>query len=112
MEKNVTKIKPYFCVLNKYKCPDQPLRAEPCRVFGYNAKKTQCSSEKGFTAGCVTYSAAGGCYLVLTGMRQGTESRMQELVPGSAGSTMTKGLSSKVTTLRCWESSRGFRKEP
>lgn len=52
------------------------------------------------------------CHLELTGMRQGTESRMQELVPGSAGSTMTKGLSSSVTTLRCCESSRGFRKEP
>ncbi|TNN41092.1 hypothetical protein EYF80_048726 [Liparis tanakae] len=52
------------------------------------------------------------CYLVLTGIRQGTESRMQELVPGSAGSTMTKGRSSRVTTRRCWESSSGFRKEP
>lgn len=51
-------------------------------------------------------------YLELTGMRQGTESRMQEPVPGSAGSTMTKGLSSNVTTRRCWESSRGFKKEP
>lgn len=52
------------------------------------------------------------CYLVLTGMRQGTESRMQELVPGSAGSTITKGLSSKVTTRRCCESSKGFRNDP
>lgn len=51
-------------------------------------------------------------HLVFMGMRHGTESRMQEPVPGSAGSTMTKGLSSRVTTRRCCASSRGFRKEP
>lgn len=59
-----------------------------------------------------SYSRIVECYLVFMGMRHGTESRMHELVPGSAGSTMTKGLSSKVTTLRCCASSKGFRKEP
>lgn len=63
-----------------------------------------CSSDKS--------TRAAVQYLVFTGILQGTESRMQELVPGSAGSTMTKGLSSKVTTRRCCASSKGFRKEP
>lgn len=50
--------------------------------------------------------------LALRGRLQGTESRMQVPDAGSASSTMTKGLSSSVTTRRCWASSGGLRNGP
>lgn len=50
--------------------------------------------------------------LALRGRLQGTESRMQVPDAGSASSTMTNGLSSSVTTRRCWASSGGLRNGP
>ena len=50
--------------------------------------------------------------LAFRGRLQGTESRMQVPDAGSASSTMTNGLSSSVTTRRCWASSGGLRNGP
>lgn len=45
-------------------------------------------------------------------LRQGTVLRTQTPVLGSVFSTMTKGLSSSVATVRCRLSTTGCRKEP
>lgn len=62
--------------------------------------------------GCKPWSPGCHLWVRLSWLLQGTESRMQVPLMGSAGSTMTKGLSSSVATVRCCVSSTGCRKRP